>query len=209
MLTEDAAGGTDTVLAGLTSTLGDNLENLTLAGSGAINGTGNTLNNTLIGNAGINVLKGLSGDDTYYGAAGNDTLTDTSTVSKDTYRWGIGSGLDAVTDSGGSLDHVDMFAGIAKADLQFVRSGDDLQMTLTGQTDKLTIRSWYTSAAFQIEEFRLSDGSKVLASEIDSLIGAMSTFSASPSTSSANPQMHGRASHHSFGHGLTVPIAWC
>jgi hypothetical protein len=39
----------------------------------------------------------------------------------------------------------------------------------------------------QIEEFRLSDGSKVLASQVDSLISAMATFSGS--AAAAGPTM--------------------
>ena len=52
VVTEAAAGGTDTVAAAVTRTLGSNQENLVLTGSAAINGTGNTLANTLTGNAG-------------------------------------------------------------------------------------------------------------------------------------------------------------
>ena len=44
------------------------------------------------------------------------------------------------------------------------------------QTDKLVINNWYVSAVNQIEEFRLSDGSKVLASEIQGLLSAMAVF---------------------------------
>jgi Ca2+-binding RTX toxin-like protein len=181
VVTELANEGTDTVQSAVTLTLGNNVENLTLTGSAAINGTGNTLNNVLLGNAGVNVLTGAVGDDTYDGAAGNDMFTDTSTTSNDTYRWGIGSGLDTLTDSGGSLDHVDLFAGISKSQLKFVRSGNNLQMSVTGQTDKLTINSWYVSSANQIEEFRLSDGNKVLASDIQSLVSAMAVFASDAS----------------------------
>jgi Ca2+-binding RTX toxin-like protein len=75
IVTEAASAGTDTVQANITYTLGTNVENLTLMGTGAINGTGNTLNNVLIGNIGINTLNGGSGNDTLYGKEGNDTLT--------------------------------------------------------------------------------------------------------------------------------------
>ena len=51
------AQGTDTVLASVTYTLGANVENLTLTGAADINGTGNTLDNVLTGNAGNNVLE--------------------------------------------------------------------------------------------------------------------------------------------------------
>ena len=54
-------------------TLGANVENLTLTGAGNINGTGNTLTNTLTGNAGNNMLDGGAGTDTMAGGAGNDT----------------------------------------------------------------------------------------------------------------------------------------
>jgi Ca2+-binding RTX toxin-like protein len=71
--TENLNEGTDLVQSSITWTLGNNFENLTLTGSGAINATGNTLNNILNGNGGINVLDGGAGADTMIGGAGNTT----------------------------------------------------------------------------------------------------------------------------------------
>ncbi len=65
-------GGKDTVKSSSDWTLGNNLENLILL-SGANNGTGNGLVNTLTGNTGNNVLDGAGGADTLIGDAGNDT----------------------------------------------------------------------------------------------------------------------------------------
>ena len=55
-------------------TLAANLENLTLTGATAINGTGNTLNNVLRGNAAANILIGGVGADVLTGLGGADTF---------------------------------------------------------------------------------------------------------------------------------------
>ena len=65
----------DTLIASVTTTLPTNVENLTLTGTTAINGTGNGGNNILQGNSGNNILSGLNGNDTLWGGDGNDTLT--------------------------------------------------------------------------------------------------------------------------------------
>ena len=176
VVTENAAEGADTVRSAVAWTLAANLENLTLTGTAAVNGTGNANANTLIGNAGANLLTGAEGNDIYDGGAGNDAFTDSSVSSSDTYRWGLGMALDTITDSGGTLDHVDLFAGITKAQLKFVKNLNNLEVSVIGQADKLTINNWHVSTARQTEEFRLNDGSKVLASEVQGLLSAMAVF---------------------------------
>lgn len=66
-------GGTDLVKSTVDYTLPDNIENLTLLGSGNLNGTGNDLANRIIGNSGDNDLKGGGGADTLSGGGGIDT----------------------------------------------------------------------------------------------------------------------------------------
>lgn len=73
VVTEEADRGIDTVRSAITWTLGQNIENLLLTGTGAIRGTGNTLANVIIGNAANNQIDGLAGADTMVGGLGNDS----------------------------------------------------------------------------------------------------------------------------------------
>jgi Ca2+-binding RTX toxin-like protein len=74
IVTEDASAGTDRILSSVTLTLPANVENLTLTGTAAINGTGNALANVIIGNAAANRLTGGGGNDALHGADGNDII---------------------------------------------------------------------------------------------------------------------------------------
>ena len=71
---EAANEGVDTVESKIDWTLGDNIENLTLTGTGATKGVGNALANVIHGNAGNNRLDGGAGNDQIYGGGGHDTL---------------------------------------------------------------------------------------------------------------------------------------
>ncbi|MEP4036361.1 M10 family metallopeptidase C-terminal domain-containing protein [Pseudophaeobacter sp.] len=80
-ISEQAGEGTDLVLSKIGLSLSDyseNVENLTLTGTGNISGTGNSQNNLINGNGGNNILNGAGGDDTLYGGAGNDLFQDDS-----------------------------------------------------------------------------------------------------------------------------------
>jgi Ca2+-binding RTX toxin-like protein len=73
-ITENLNEGTDIVFSSVTYTLSTNVENLTLQGTTAINGTGNDLNNSITGNTVANILIGGLGNDTLRGNAGADTM---------------------------------------------------------------------------------------------------------------------------------------
>lgn len=100
-VTEEANGGLDTVQSTVSWTLGANLENLTLLGTNAINGSGNALANTLIGNSGANTLNGGGGNDTLEGGDGNDTLI--GGTGSDTLIGGLGDDLYSVDSAGDTI----------------------------------------------------------------------------------------------------------
>ena len=72
IVTELAGGGTDTIRASITYTLGDHQERLQLVGSQQVNAIGNALDNVLQGNARSNVIIGMGGRDLMTGGAGAD-----------------------------------------------------------------------------------------------------------------------------------------
>ena len=153
MITEAANEGIDTVQSSINWNLGANLENLTLIGTNAINGTGNELSNVLIGNNGSNVLNGGDGNDTLDGRAGNDTMigglgddtyivdatgdaiTETDAGGMDTVRssitWTLGANLEAliltgtVTINGSSNDAANTITGNNANNILLGKGGND------------------------------------------------------------------------------------
>jgi Ca2+-binding RTX toxin-like protein len=103
---EGGATSTDTVQASISFSLMKSahilgsVENLTLKGAGTIDGTGNALDNLLIGNTGANVLNGGAGNDVLNGGAGKDTLT--GGAGKDTFLFNTAlnatTNIDKITD---------------------------------------------------------------------------------------------------------------
>ncbi|HUW49699.1 MAG TPA: hypothetical protein VMV75_01650, partial [Sulfuricella sp.] len=177
MVTEQSGEGIDTVLSSVSYGLSANVENLTLTGSDAIDGTGNTLDNIIIGNGADNRLIGNAGNDSLFGNAGNDVL-DGGTGNDildggsgdDVYLWRKGDGLDTIADTGGNdtvqfgdalnLDNLALRVtsenGILTA---HVRALDDCGCEMDDQGFDFAVgvdaNGGYVSP---IEQFRLADG---------------------------------------------------
>ncbi|MBK6864474.1 MAG: hypothetical protein IPG91_13485 [Ideonella sp.] len=136
-VTESEAGVTDLVQSSVTFALGANIENLTLTGTAAINGTGNELSNSLTGNSKANLLDGGSGTDAMAGGSGNDTYTVDN--AGDTVTENVGEGADLVQSSvsftlGANVENLTL-TGAAAIDA----TGNELANALTGNTGANTL----------------------------------------------------------------------
>jgi len=129
VVVEALNGGTDTVTSSITLTLGANVENLTLSGTTAINGTGNTLANVLIGNAAANTLAGGAGNDTfrYLTVAGQAAFSTTAA-------------LDTIADFTIGSDVFDMTVARNAAAIR--------KVNLTGAYSPVTLAAQFTTANF-------------------------------------------------------------
>ncbi|MBW8891474.1 MAG: hypothetical protein JF617_04655, partial [Burkholderiales bacterium] len=164
-VTENAAEGSDTVVSAITYTISANVENLALSGSSAINGTGNTGDNLLIGNSAANTLTALAGNDTLNGMTGNDTMV--GGTGNDTY-W-VDSAGDVVTENAAEgtdteigLTNVTLAANVENGAL---RDGVKLDGTLSQYLTlpsatvggDMTLQAWVNVPASQSTWSRLFD----------------------------------------------------
>jgi Ca2+-binding RTX toxin-like protein len=97
---ERAKEGIDEVQSSVSYTLGADLEKLLLLGTGAINGSGNELNNSIAGNASRNSLEGRAGSDTLTGCA---CAAGGGRGETDTLSGGAGADLFRLGWTGGAL----------------------------------------------------------------------------------------------------------
>ncbi|MDP3594712.1 MAG: right-handed parallel beta-helix repeat-containing protein [Phenylobacterium sp.] len=112
LIVEKPGEGIDTVYSTASYTLTANVENLTFLVKGGFTGTGNELDNKIIGNVGDNILNGMAGNDTIDGGAGNDQIGGgagddvlAGGLGNDNFFFERGSGRDVVTDFGANGDH--------------------------------------------------------------------------------------------------------
>ena len=176
LVIELANNGVDTVQSSVTYTLAINVENLTLTGTTGINGTGNTLDNLVLGNSATNVLTGVNGNDTLRGGAGNDTVNGGS--GNDTFLFGRGDGQDLVRDNSGTADKLLYDAGINPLDLVISHQTNDLRLTIHGSSDQITVQNWYVGTVNRTETIQAGNGQTLLSTQVDQLIQAMAGFTA-------------------------------
>jgi Ca2+-binding RTX toxin-like protein len=150
----------DTWYSGLTSTLPNGVENLTLIGVNAINGTGNSGNNILTGNSASNTLNGSTGVDTLIGGFGNDIYQVDSTT--DIITENAGEGIDtiqsSVTYTIASLANIEnltltgsSFINGAGNSANNILTGNSANNTLDGSTGVDTLIGGFGNDIYQVD----------------------------------------------------------
>ncbi|MEK1941384.1 MAG: calcium-binding protein [Pseudomonas sp.] len=167
-----------------------------------INATGNELDNVLIGNRGDNVLAGGAGNDVLEGQGGNDVL-DGGTgddilnggEGNNTYVFGRGYGHDTIIspeERWANANRITFRDTVDVKDLWFSRSANNLDVSISGTGDKLTVNDWFSDPSKQKLTFETHAGEAIDAARLNRLIEAMAAF-APPSSASSSPPLNYRA----------------
>jgi Ca2+-binding RTX toxin-like protein len=116
--------------------------------------------------SGNDIIEGFWSNDTITGGAGNDTLRGQD--GSDTYIFAAGFGQDVIEEEVRLItyedaDIISFGTGITAANTRLSRSGNDLIITFTGSTDRLTIKGQFAHGAYfpswtDIETIRFTDG---------------------------------------------------
>ncbi|MHC8405674.1 calcium-binding protein [Pseudomonas sp. TMB3-21] len=144
-------------------------------------------NDTLDAGGGANQLYGDGGDDVLTvalssdknilaGGSGNDKLS--GGWMADTYVFNVGDGQDEIHEYDGGYGATDtLLVGqdVDHHNLWFRQSENDLQVSLLGTEDVVTISNWYSAKSKHIELIKTSTGS-LLDSQVQNLVDKMASF---------------------------------
>lgn len=185
---ESSNSGTDTIYSSFTYSLGSNEENLTLTGSANTDGNGTNGNNVLTGNDAANTLSGAAGNDTMIGGKGADTLD--GGAGNDTYVFARGDGADLIQDyqTTSNTDILSFGADITAEQIWFRQSGNNLDISIIGTQDSITIKDWYSGSAYHVEQLTLANGEVLLDTQVQALVDAMASFAPPAAGQTTLPQ---------------------
>ncbi|MBC7907802.1 MAG: hypothetical protein H7Y60_13810, partial [Rhodospirillaceae bacterium] len=116
------------------------------------------------------------GNDLVFNTSGNETLVGGNGA--DIYSVGRGTGADVVDNRGHGSDNdtLSFGTGVATNQLWFQRQDNDLKVSIIGTSDNVIVKSWYSDADNRVSTITTASGSKLLESQVDSLVSAMAVF---------------------------------
>ncbi|AJC77999.1 hemolysin-type calcium-binding protein [Rhizobium etli bv. phaseoli str. IE4803] len=146
IVTETADAGTDTVRTNLAAyTVETNVENLTFMGTGAFAGTGNALNNVIVGGSGSNTLTGGAGNDILTGGAAADVFVYLANWGHDTITnfLAAGSAHDTISiDHGIFADWETLFAASEQSGNDTIITADSDNSITLKNVALSSLQSW-------------------------------------------------------------------
>lgn len=123
--------------------------------------------------AGDDLIQAGGGGNTVRGGLGNDQILGAQ-WSDDRYLFARGDGQDLVADGGGQ-DRL-VLEDVRAEQLWFSQSGNDLDVSVIGSQDHITLQNWYLGNQYHVEQFETSDGKTLLDSQVQNLVNAMASF---------------------------------
>lgn len=153
VVTEAANGGRDQINSAVTQILGDNIENLVLTGTVAINGTGNAEINRITGNGASNILNGMTGSDSLTGGLGADFFVFSTTLGP--------TNIDLIADYTVADDRIDLAASVFLGIAAGAMAGSRFTSNLTGAATTTAQRIIYETDTGAL--FYDRDGTGVIA----------------------------------------------
>ncbi|MGE5492424.1 MAG: calcium-binding protein, partial [Actinomycetota bacterium] len=132
-----------------------------------------------------------SATDTILNTAGNDLLD--GGAGNDIYNFARGSGRDVIADNDGTPGNSDLLscgATIASSQLWFRHVSNDLEVSIIGTSDKVTIQDWYSGSAHHVEQFKTADNKVLLDTRVENLVQAMASFSPPAAGQTTLPQTY-------------------
>jgi Ca2+-binding RTX toxin-like protein len=138
--------------------------------------TGTARADTLTGKDGNDTLTGLAGNDTLAGGKGKDSLI--GGKGNDTYLFNRGDGQDTIVDADGTWFNSDLLkvGGATSKQLWLTSNGNNLDISILGTSDKITVQDWFASSYNRVEKITASDGKSLSASKVQALVNAMASF---------------------------------
>jgi Ca2+-binding RTX toxin-like protein len=110
-------------------------------------------------------------DDVLVAGAGDDILS--GGTGNDRYEIARDGGDNTIHDAGGTADSLVFGDTVNHDQLWFERSGDDLRVSIIGNSGSATISDWFASDAAQVESIVASDGMELSSANVLQLVQAM------------------------------------
>lgn len=95
------------------------------------------------------------------------------------YRFDRNFGQDTVYNyhtETNTLDQLLFADGINANQLWFRQNGNNLDVSVIGTTDKVSVANWYSGNSYHVNQVVAADGKTLLESKVQNLVNAMAAF---------------------------------